>query len=80
MEPGRRAIVKEFYANLGEMKDLTCYVKGRWISFRERILSQLLKLRIVGDCKEMSSCQGAKEWSKMVEKDQDHSKCLHRLG
>ena len=30
MEPRRRAIVKEFYANLGERKDLTCYVRGRW--------------------------------------------------
>ena len=25
---GQQAIVKEFYANLGEKKDLTCYVKG----------------------------------------------------
>ena len=31
MEPGRRALVKEFYANFGERKDLTCYVRGRWI-------------------------------------------------
>ena len=28
MEPGRRAIVKEFYTNLGERKDMTCYVSG----------------------------------------------------
>ena len=28
MELGRRALVKEFYANLSERKDLTCYVKS----------------------------------------------------
>ena len=39
MEPGRRAIGKEFYANLGERKDLTCYVRGRWILFEERTIS-----------------------------------------
>ena len=33
MEPRRKASVKEFYANLGERKDLNCYVRGRWISF-----------------------------------------------
>ena len=30
-ELGRRALVKEFYANLGDIKNLTCYVRGRWI-------------------------------------------------
>ena len=28
-EPGVRALVKEFYNNLGEQRNLTCYVKGR---------------------------------------------------
>ena len=49
MEPGRRAIVKEFYPNLGERDDLTCYIRERWIPFGERAISQLLKLKIVGD-------------------------------
>ena len=49
MEPRRREIVKEFYANLGERKDLTCYVKGRWVPFRERAISQLLGLQPVRD-------------------------------
>ena len=38
MEPGRRAIIKEFYANQGEREDLICYVRGRWIPFGERII------------------------------------------
>ena len=29
MEPGRRALVKEFYANVSDRKNLTCYVRGR---------------------------------------------------
>ena len=32
-ELGRRAIVKEFYPNLGERKDLTCYVRGEMDPF-----------------------------------------------
>ena len=34
MELGRRALVKEFYANLGERKNLTCYVRGGWVPLR----------------------------------------------
>ena len=49
LELEMRAIIKEFYANLGERKDLTCYVRVRWIPFEERNISQLLKLRTVGD-------------------------------
>ena len=45
MEPGRRGIVKEFYSNLGERKTLTCYVRGKWVPFRERAISRLLGLR-----------------------------------
>ena len=48
-EPGVRALVKDFYANLGEQKNLTCYVKGIWIPFGERAISQLLELRPVGE-------------------------------
>ena len=33
MEPGRRDLVKEFYANLGDRKNLICYVRGRWVLF-----------------------------------------------
>ena len=51
-EPGVRALVKGFYKNLGEQKNLTCYVKGRWIPFGERAISQLLELRSMSECKE----------------------------
>ena len=57
MEPGRRALVKEFYANLGEQKDLTCYVRGRWIPFWKKAISQLLGLRQVGKCEEYEQLQ-----------------------
>ena len=38
-EPWVRALVKEFYTNIGEQKNLTCYVRGRWIPFGERAIS-----------------------------------------
>ena len=41
LESGRRALVKKFYTNLGERKNLTCYVRGRWVPFGERAISQL---------------------------------------
>ena len=44
--------MKELYANLGDRKYLTCYVKGRWVPFGERALSQLFKLKEGGDCSE----------------------------
>ena len=50
--PGRRALVKEFYANLGDRKNLTCYVKDTGVPFGERAFSQLLGLKPVRDCAE----------------------------
>ena len=49
LEPSRRAIAKEFYANLGDKRNLTCYFRGRWVPFGES-LSQLFKLKEGGDC------------------------------
>ena len=39
LELGGRALMKEFYANLGYRKSLTCYVRGIWVPFRERAIS-----------------------------------------
>ena len=50
MEPGRRALVKEFYTNFGDRNNLACYVRGIWVLFGERAISQLFELKIVGDC------------------------------
>ena len=87
MEPGRRALVKNFFANLGERKDLTCYVRVRWIPFRERYISQILGLKQVGECAEYEQLQKSpsflidrprtQERSRAVAKDQDH---LQRLN
>ena len=45
LEPGRRTLVKEFYANLGDRKNLTCSVRGRWVPFGEMAISQPFKLK-----------------------------------
>ena len=50
MKLGKRALVKEFYTNLSDRKNMTCYVRGRWVPFGERALSQLLGLKTVRDC------------------------------
>ena len=52
MESGKKALVKEFYTNLGERKDLTCYVNGKWIPFGERAISQILGLKQLRECTE----------------------------
>ena len=43
MKSGRRALVKEFYANLGERKDPTCYIRGD-----ESLLSKGLSPKYLG--------------------------------
>ena len=49
---GRIVLVREFYANLEDRKNLTCYVRGKWVPFGERTISQLFELKEVGDCSE----------------------------
>ena len=44
--------MKEFYTNLGGRRNLMCYVKGRWVPFREKAISQLFVIRQGGDCTE----------------------------
>ena len=82
LETRRRTLVKEFYANLGERRNLTCYVKGRWVPFGERAISQLFGLRQGGDCieyeqlqkspnfeeiaKEFTGCQGGWQRTKTI--------------
>ena len=50
LEQGRRSLVKEFYANLEDRRNLICYVKGRWVPFGERAISQLFGLRERENC------------------------------
>ena len=71
-------MVKEFYANLGERRNLTCYVNRRWVPFGERVISQLFGLRERGCCTEYEQLQknpnfeeiakeltdGKREWSR----------------
>ena len=63
---GVRALVKEFYANLGEQKNLTCYVRGRWILFGERVISQLLELRPVSECKGYDQLQESPKFEEII--------------
>ena len=49
--------MKEFYANLGEIRNLTCYIKGRWVPFGERAISQQFGLREGGNCTEYEQLQ-----------------------
>ena len=87
LEPGRRALVKEFYANLGDRKNLTCYITGRWVPFGERAISQVLTLKPGGDCTEYKQLQKSPNFEEITreltegqgerEKNQDY---LQRLS
>ena len=57
LEPGIRALVKELYANLGDKRNLTYYIRGRWVPFEERAISQLFGLREGGDCTKFERLQ-----------------------
>ena len=67
MELRRRVAVKEFYYNLGNRKDPTCNVRGRWVPFGERAISQLLGLRPMGDYIEYESSRRAQVLKKSLE-------------
>ena len=65
LELGIRSIMKEFYANLGDRKNLTCYIRGRWFPFRERAISQLLRLRPGGDNTKYDQLQKSPNFEEM---------------
>ena len=43
------AIVREFYANLVDMKETMCYVKGKWISFHRKNINHMRGLGKLSD-------------------------------
>ena len=57
MKPSRRALVKEFCANLGDRRNLTFYVRERWVPFGERAISQLFRIREGRDYTEYEKLQ-----------------------
>ena len=59
-------MVKEFYNNLGEQRNLTCYDNERWIPFGERAISQILGLRSVNDCDAYEQLQGNPRFEEIV--------------
>ena len=65
-KPRVRALVKEFFSNLGEQRNLMCYVSGRWIPFGERAISQLLGLRPMNDCKEYEQLQENPKFKEII--------------
>ena len=66
LELGRRALVKEFYANLRKKRNLTCYDRGRWVPFEERAISQLFGLRQEGDCTKCERLQKNPNFKEIV--------------
>ena len=68
MEQGRGTLLKEFYANLRDRKNLTCYVRGKWVPFRERTLSQLYKLKEGGNCSEFEKLKKNPHFDKISKK------------
>ena len=43
-----------------------CYVRGRWIPFGERAISQILELRPVSECKEYDQLQEGPKFEEIV--------------
>ena len=63
---GKRALVKEFYANLGERRNLICYVRWRWVLFGEMANSQLFRLKEAGDYTGYKNLQRNPNFEKIV--------------
>ena len=76
LEPGRRAIVKEFYS---ERRNPTCYIKGRWIPFGERAISQLFRLREGGYCAEYEKLQKHPDFEEIARELTDGQRQWQRI-
>ena len=42
-------MVREFYPNLWDIKELQCYVRGKWVSFDRHIINYLYGLGNISD-------------------------------
>ena len=51
---------------MGEQKNLTCYVRERWIPSKERAISQLLESRPVSDCKEYIQLEESPRFEEII--------------
>ena len=38
-------VVKEFYSNMVELRENTCYVRGKWISFNIKKINETFNLK-----------------------------------
>ena len=65
-EPSIKALIKEFWTNSEERRNLTCYVRGRWVPFGERAISQLFGIQEGGDCTEYEKLQRNPNFEEIV--------------
>ena len=79
MEQGRRALVKELCANLYHRKNLTCYVRGRWVPFGEKAISQLLGHKTVGDCTAYEQLQKSPNFEEIIRELTDGQRKWKRI-
>ena len=67
MPLARAALVKEFYANLVDMKETQCYVKEKWVSLNRHDINKLLKLRKLSDGTKFKKLKKNLDYQKIVE-------------
>ena len=64
---GFRALVREFYANLEDRKETQCYVRGKWVSFHRKDISQVLKLGKWSDGEKFKELKKNPDFQKIVQ-------------
>ena len=42
-------VIKECYSNMVGLREKTCYVKGKWISFSKEKINETLNLKVLKD-------------------------------
>ena len=60
-------MVREFYANLRDMKELQCYVRGKWVSFNRHTINHLCGLEKISDSAKFKRLEKNPDYQKILE-------------
>ena len=64
---GRAALIREFYSNMVDRKEKTCYVRGKWVSFDNGEKNKFLKVIDLKDGSKLKELKKDPAYQKILE-------------
>ena len=65
-KPGLSNLVREFYANMDQMREKSVFVRGKWISFDRVTINRILNLQTTKDGHRFKKMKKELEYQKIV--------------